>query len=310
MSKKIYRIRNWRDYNKALVARGSLTIWLDEKSLAEWHRGKRTGKRGRPFYYGDLAIECSLTIRTLFRLPLRAIQGLMCSLIAMLKASVDVPNYTTLCRRQSKLDVKLPYKVTEPLHLVVDSSGMKLYGEGEWKVKIHGKSKRRTWRKIHIGVDTRTHNVIVAKVTTGHVHDAPVFSDLIDQLPTDVNINQVSGDGAYDSYQCYKKTLAIKAKPNFPPKANSKLKYPQDAISRHRNYTFMSTHCRGKEWWAKKTNYHQRSPVETAFFRLKKLFGDHVSSYKFTNQVNELLLRCRTLNLINQLGMPDSYPIT
>ncbi len=178
----------------------------------------------------------------------------MCSLIPMLKATVDVPNYTTLCRRQSKLDIKLPYKVTEPLHLVVVSSGMKLYGEGGWKVKIHGKSKRRTWRKIHIGVDTKTHNVIVAIVTTGHVHDAPVFSDLIDQLPTDVNID--------------------------------------------------------KEWWAKKTNYHRRSLAETAFFRLKKLFGGHLSSYKFTNQVNELLLRCRTLNLINQLGMPDSFPIT
>jgi hypothetical protein len=152
MSKKQrYRIRNWPQYNKSLVKRGSLTLWFDEESVKKWHEIKKTGGRGRPPKYTDIAILCMLTLKVVFRLPLRATQGLAASLIDLLKLSIESADYTTLCRRQKHLKVPLQKRMagSESLHAVFDSTGLKVFGEGEWKVRQHGYSQRRTWRKLH-----------------------------------------------------------------------------------------------------------------------------------------------------------------
>ncbi|MEM1244077.1 MAG: IS5 family transposase [Pseudomonadota bacterium] len=151
MVKKTYRVRNWHYYNKALVKRGSVTLWLEQASLAQWYEFTPTGERGRPKKYSDKAVELLLTLRQVFHLPLRQCQGFVKSLFELMKVRLDVMDYSRLSRRQS--GVKLPSLPVKslPIHLVIDASGLKVYGEGEWKVRRHGYSKHRTWRKLHIG---------------------------------------------------------------------------------------------------------------------------------------------------------------
>jgi hypothetical protein len=291
-----------------LVKRGSLTVWFDEKRVSSWYSTKQTGKKGRPYTYSDIAIQTALTFRILFRLPLRATQGLTESLCELLKLDIHASDYTTLSRRQKKLKVKLSHRKTnEPLHLVIDSSGLKVYGEGEWMVKKHGKSYRRTWRKLHIAVDPKIQDIVAAEVTKGSTHDCTPFDNLLLQV-NDI-IRQLSADGAYDMHRCYEAAVKLEAIPNFPPRKNALLHKPSDKAWILRNHAIMDVRRRGLKKWKKKTGYHKRSLSETAFFRLKRLFGHHVLSSDFENQKNELLLRCRILNQMNQLGMPDSYLI-
>lgn len=309
MAKKSrYCVRNWAEYNKALVNRGSLTVWFDEDSIVEWHKTPLTGQRGRPQDYSKAAILCALTLRNLFQLPLRATEGLVSSLIELLRLPITAPNYTTLSRRQRTLNIpKYQSKNPgEPIHLVVDATGMKVYGEGEWKVRQHGKEKRRTWRKLHIAVDEATHDIVMAIVTEANVHDGEVL-DLL--LPDNLNITQVTGDGAYDTHSCYQTTINVGAKPCFPPRENAVRNKPTDEAWRLRNHTVSRVKDKGLKKWKEKNNYHRRSLTETANFRLKKIFGSHVASRNFENQCIELGLRCRILNKMNQLGMPDSVKI-
>jgi hypothetical protein len=151
MDKQQYRIRNWSDYNKGLVDRGRITLWFDEKSIQSWFCTTPTGKKGRPCVYSDEAIICLLLIRAVFKLDFRKLQGFAASLVELLKLDIIIPSYSQICRRQAELSIDLsPIKNNEPIHVVVDSTGLKVFGEGEWKTRQHGISKRRTWRKIHL----------------------------------------------------------------------------------------------------------------------------------------------------------------
>jgi IS5 family transposase len=307
--KKKYRIRNWPEYNKALVNRGSLTIWFDENSIAEWHNTQATGQRGRQPDYSDTAISCALTLRNLFRLPLRATEGLISSLIGLLQLSITAPDYTTLSRRQGSVSIP-PYqnRSTEPVHLVVDATGIKIYGEGEWKMRQHGKEKRRTWRKLHIAVNEATQEIIMAVVTEANVHDCEALKPLL-SFSEKLNISQVTGDGAYDTHDCYEAAIEMGAKPCFPPRVNAVKNEPKDEAWRLRNQAVGRVRDKGLKQWKVKNNYHRRSLSETAFSRLKKLFGAQATSRVFKNQVTELTLRCHILNKMTQLGMPDSVKI-
>lgn len=303
--KKQYRIRNWRQYNKALVNRGSLTVWFDEESIARWHNVQPTGQRGRPYDYSNTAIYCALTLRNLFRLPLRATEGLLASLIELLQLPIACPDFSTLCRRQKSLEIPAYKSPTQsPVHLVVDATGIKIYGEGEWKMRQHGKEKRRTWRKLHIAVNESTQDIVMAVVTEANVHDSEMLSALLNG--TKLNVDQVTGDGAYDTHDCYKAAIDIGAKPCFPPRANAARNKPTDEAWRLRNHAVGKVRQKGLKKWKIKNNYHRRSLSETAFSRLKKIFGSHAASRSFENQITELTLRCNMLNKMNQLGMPDS----
>lgn len=303
--KKQYRIRNWPQYNKALVNRGSLTVWFDEKSIDEWHDIHPTGERGRPFDYSNTAILCALSLRNLFRLPLRATEGLVTSLIELLQLPITAPSYSTLSRRQGTLDIPTYKNINaEPLHLVIDSSGIKIYGEGEWKMRQHGKEKRRTWRKLHIAVDEATQDIVMAIITESNVHDSEVLDPLLKS--NKLNVSQVTGDGAYDTHDCYKAAIDIGAKPCFPPRINAAKNKPTDEAWRLRNQAVGKVRDKGLKKWKIKNNYHRRSLSETAFSRLKKIFGANAAGRLFENQVTELTLRCHMLNKMNQLGMPDS----
>jgi hypothetical protein len=202
--KATYRLRNWREYNAALIQRGSLTLWVSEDALTTWHVGARTGRRGALHLYSDTAILCMTWLSAVYRLTLRATQGWLAWVLNLLKVGLSVPDYTTLGRRRRQLAVSLVRRAQgEPLHVVVDATGIQVYGEGEWKVRRHGGANRRTWRKLPIGVDEASGAIVAAAVTTFDFSDGQPLPDLLDQIGE--NIAQVSGDGAYDMREWLKR---------------------------------------------------------------------------------------------------------
>ena len=181
--KQRYRIRNWRDYNSALVRRGSLTLWVDARSLHTWLSRDSPARRGRRLLYADAAILCCLTLREVYHLPLRATEGLTRSLLGLLSPALPAPDYSTLSRRARLLPLSLaPARAGKIRHLVIDSTGLKLYGEGEWKVKMRGWARHRTWRKLHLSVDASTHQVAAALITEKEVVDPRVLPRLLRQI--------------------------------------------------------------------------------------------------------------------------------
>ena len=305
MSKKIkYRIRNWSSYNKALVQRGSLTVWFDEKVVNCWYNKKRSGKRGRPLVYTDLAIQCCLTLKIIYHLPLRGAQGLVMSILELLELPLDAPDYSSLSIREKTLKLSLPKnsKRQEGMHLVVDATGLKLYGEGEWKVRKHGPSKRRTWLKLHLGVNESTQDIEACMLTADDVHDSEPLPNLLEQINDP--IDQVTGDGAYDTHDCYQATIHSGADPCFPPRGNAVRNRPTDEAWCLRNQAVSQVRYHNLKYWKKKHNYHRRSLAETAMYRFKQLLGDKVQARTPKRQAREIGIKCLAINKMNQLGMP------
>ena len=198
--KSQYRIRNWHDYNESLVQRGSITLWTSEEDIGAWKPdGPR--KRGGQVQYSDGAIQCLLMVRSVFHLTLRATEGFLRSLFHLLEWDLPVPDYTTLCKRAKRLGVSLGRKAAGPLHLVLDSTGLKVFGEGEWKVRQHGYTKRRTWRKLHLSVDSETQEIQAVVLSEASLDDAGAVPELLDQSTE--SVEQMSGDGAYDKRKVY-----------------------------------------------------------------------------------------------------------
>ena len=231
-TRRSYRLRNWREYNAALIQRGSLTVWVSEEALTAWHNDTYTGRRGAPRTYSDTAILCMAWLSAVYKLALRGTQGLLVSVMQLLKTKVPIPDYTTLCRRRRQLAVSLPRRTQgEPLHVVIDTTGIKVYGEGEWKVRCHGWSKRRTWRKLHVGVDEANGEIVAAAVTTNDLGDEQLLPELLDQI--DADIVQVSGDGAYDTGACYAAISARKAQAAIPPRRGARIWRHGNSNARH-----------------------------------------------------------------------------
>jgi IS5 family transposase len=309
-TKRTYRLRNWSQYNKALVGRGSLTLWVSDDMITHWRETKRTGKRGAPRTYTDTAILCMATLEEVYHLPLRATQGLMLSVVKLLGIKLAVPDYTTLCRRRKALEVELPrLKKQQPLHLVVDSTGIKVYGEGEWKVRQHGYTKPRTWRKLDIGVDEVTGEFVAVVVSTNSFKDSQLLPDLLEQVAD--QISQVSADGAYDSRNCYDAIRERKARAAIPPQKRARIwQHGNMKSERHiRDENLRAIRRKGRREWKRECGYHRRSLAETQVFRVKTIFGERVSARSFDGQAAQLLVRCAALNQMTHLGMPDSYAL-
>jgi IS5 family transposase len=312
-----FRTRNWAEYNAALVQRGSLTFWVDEAVLQAWLNHQHTGQRGAPRTYTDTAIHTGLTLKVVYRLPLRATEGLLTSLLKLMGlASLPVPDYSTLCRRQKTLEVALPQQHKgQAIHVVVDSTGCKIYGEGEWKVRQHGISKRRTWRKLHLAIDEASGQILGAVLSTNNVADSAVLADLLEQV--EEPIAQVSGDGGYDKRVCYD-TLRKRQdeqgevlRVTIPPRHGARIWQHGNSKAERlaRDENLRRVRQVGRRKWKEESGYHRRSLAETAMFRLKTIFGDKLRARVFDSQAAEAFLRCATLNRMTQLGMPDSYPV-
>ena len=303
--KRQYRIRNWRDYNKALVGRGSLTLWVDSRSLDTWLDQDRPARRGRRRRYADAAILCCLTLREVYQLPLRATQGLATSLMRLLETEFPVPDYSTLSRRARHLQLTLASHSQQIKHLVIDSTGLKLYGEGAWKVRLHGWAKHRTWRKLHLALDADSHEVTAALITNKDVVDPRGLPRLLQQI--EAPVARVYADGAYDARGCYKAIHEIKARAIIPPRKGS---VPwKDEYLVDRNANLRQVEKLGARGWKRKAGYHRRSLVETAIFRLKTLFTDRLRAREVERQRTEVMIKCRALNRMTELGMPQSYAV-
>jgi IS5 family transposase len=309
-TKARYRLRNWREYNRALVQRGSLTLWCSAEVVAVWQNSERTGKRGHPRTYSDTAIETMATLQEIYHLGGRQTEGLMESIGELLHLEVAIPDYSTLSRRRATLDIVLPRtRRTEALHVVVDSTGVKVFGEGEWKVRQHGYTYRRTWRKVHVGIDEASGEIVAAVVTTNNYHDSQLLPDLLGQM--DEEIKQVSGDGAYDRRACYEAIQARQARATIPPQRNAKIwrhgNTKAERLARDQNLRRIRQV--GRAVWKQECGYHRRSLAETAMFRLKTIFSDRVTARGFAGQATQLLVRCAALNRMTRLGKPDSYRV-
>lgn len=304
-TKSTYRVNNWKQYNESLVNRGSITFWFDDEVVQKWNHGNTESKVGRPFVYSDVAIECLLILRELFRLPYRQTEGFARSLAQLMDAKIPIPDFTSLAKRAGALDVKI--KLTQrrgPINIVVDSTGLKVFGEGEWKTRQHGTTKRRTWRKLHLVVNAATQEIEAEVLTENSSHDADPVAKLLDQIPE--RIESFRGDGCYDKWKVYKALATRKARPIIPPHRNAKIKQHGNSTSTPiaRDEAIRSIRKVGRHQWKKQVNYHRRSLAETAVFRVKTIFGAELKNRTLENQQTEARLRCKILNRMTKLGLP------
>ncbi|ARU01051.1 IS5 family transposase [Yoonia vestfoldensis] len=301
-----YKTRNWAEYNHSLKQRGSLSIWFDPEMSWE---AEASGRRGRQKTYSDAAIQACLTLKVLFGLPLRQTTGFVESLLKRVELDWSVPDFSTLCRRQKTLSVAIPYKGSAgPLHLLVDSTGIKAEGEGEWNARKHGGPKRRLWRKIHIGVDEETLEIRAIEVTSSSIGDAPMLPDLLSQIPPDQELGSVTADGAYDTRKCHDAIAARNAHAVIPPRKNAKMWKPDTAGAKARNEAVRSSKYLGRALWRNLTGYHRRSRVETKMHCVK-LLGQRLSARDFDRQVAEIQIRAAILNGFTALGIPRTVAV-
>ncbi|WP_421204104.1 IS5 family transposase [Aeromonas enteropelogenes] len=286
MGKSKHKISNWQQYNQALVQRGSLTIWMDEQAIQQWHCQSHHGRRGRGFHYSDTAIETALMLKGLFKLPLRALEGFINSLFQLMAVPLQSPDYSCISKRAKTVDIKYRLPSQGPVaHLVIDATGLKVYGEGEWKIRKHGKEKRRVWRKLHL------------------VADNEVLPTLLNPLRR--KIKQVSADGAYDTKACHALLKKKGAKATIPPRKNAVLW--EEGHPRSEAVTALKA---GElKQWKQNCGYHQRSIAETAMYRFKQLIGPKLSLRNYNAQVSELLAGVKVMNKLTGLGMPVRQPV-
>ena len=301
-----YRTTNWRSYNAALKQRGSLLIWFDPETVWLAEPG---GKRGRSATFTDAAIQACLTLKALFGLPLRQTTGLVASLLELAGLDWVVPDFSTLSRRQKGLNVAIPYRPsTGALHLLIDSTGIKSEGEGEWFAKKHGPSKPRQWRKVHLGIDADTLEIRAIEVTGSRVGDAPMLPELLDQIPTDQPIDKVSADGAYDTRACHAAIAARSACAVIPARKNARPWLETTPGAQAWNEILRATRRLGRTIWRRWSGYHRRSLVETKM-RCFKLLGERVMARDFERQVAELQIRAAILNRFTALGTPQTQRV-
>ena len=301
-----YRTRNWPAYNEALKRRGSLTIWFDPEM--SWD-GAPTGRRGRQQTYSDAAIQTCLSMKVLFGMALRQTTGFVESLLRLVDLDWAVPDFSTLSRRQKALAVTIPYRGSQgPLNLLIDSTGIKAEGEGEWHARKHGGAKRRLWRKIHIGVDEQTLEIRALEITGSNVGDAPMLPELLSQIPPDVEIGSVTADGAYDTRKCHDAVADCGAHAVIPPRKNARPWKPSTAGAIARNEALRASKSLGRAIWRKWTGYHRRSRAETKMHCVK-LLGQSLMARDFDRQVAELQIRAAVLNGYTALGIPVTEPV-
>ena len=304
VKKANYRVTNWAEYDQALVKRGDVTVWFEQAYLENNWVAKSTGKRGAPKIYSDEAIQVMLTLKAVYKLPFRALEGFGRSLMRLMGLDFRIPDHSNLSRRGRDLTIQIPInKRLEPIHLVVDSTGLKIYGEGEWKIRKHGKSQRRHWIKVHLGVDANEKDVLGIAVTTENYSDSEMFESLVTQV--DGEIARIYGDGAYDTRYVYDLAEKSNAELVVPPRENAvfwKNGHP-------RNRVIMLVSWLGMALWKTLSGYHKRSIAENAMYRLKQLFGTGLSMRSLATQNTEVRARIAAMNTMTYLGMPKSIRV-
>ncbi len=300
-----YHVGNWPEYERALVQRGDIRLWLSADAIAAWTPA-RSGRRGGQRKFSNHAIEIALTLRLVFRLPLRQAEGFLRSVLSLMQVDLEAPDHTTLSRRSQDLSVELRrVPATGPVHLIIDATGLSIVGEGEWAAVKHGGHGRRGWKKLHLGVDGS--GTIVAHVLTdGNVDDAPTGLTLIEAV--DSAVSRVTADGAYDTIAIYEAAGARGATVVVPPTKTAAVSRRRPQAS-SRDDTILRVKTVGRRQWKKETGYHRQARVENAFFRYKSIIGARLRARHPLAQETEAAIACNILNRMTELGRPASVAI-
>src|SRR5215213_1512111 len=305
-----YRVSNWPEYDRALQQRGSLTVWMTPEALAAWHPPK-TGRRGRSRTYSDIAIETGHLLRLAFGRPWRQTEGLLRSLATLLGLDIGIPDHTTFSRRSPGLTLASALAQAQrsgPVHVVIDSTGLKVYGAGEWLAETHGERGRRTWRKLHLAVDPVSGEILASELTTTEEGDAALVGPLLEQITGP--IASVIADGAYDGEPVYRAVAERQPDPPaaviIPPRASAVASSTADTTPTQRDQHLRMIQDRGRLGWQKAVGYGRRSLGETAVSRYKAIIGRGLRARTLPGQKTEARVACSVLNRMTRLGMPVS----
>src|SRR3954463_14533286 len=313
------KVTNWRDYDESLRRRGSVTVWFSDEAVEAWEAERRTSRGGQP-EYSDLAILTALTFKAVFRLAYRQTEGLIGSVIGLLGLDLAVPDPSTLCRRAETLEVPRPKPRGDgaggaagrdpgPMHRLVDSTGLKLIGAGEWLVEKHGAKRRRSWRKMHLGVDAETGRIVAATLTDRDEDDASQVGPLLDQVADPVA--SVTADGAYDQDGVYADVAERhpEAEVVVPPRATAVPSESAETAPTQRDRHLQLIAEKGRMGWQKATGYNARARTEAAISRYKRVIGDGLHARTDRRRVTEVNVGVHALNRMLELGRPESVRI-
>ncbi len=293
---------NWKSYNRAPKQRGSLLIWL-AKDMA-WLAPK-AGRNGRPPVFSDAAVQFCLMVKVPFGLPLRQTTGMVASILSMAGLDWPVPDFSTLSRRQKTIAVQITKRrAPGPLNLLVDSTGIKFLGDGEWLARKHGTHRRRQYRKVHLAMDTATSDICAVEFTSSDKGDSPVLPHLLDQIPLDEQIGTVTGDGAFDTRRCHTAILERGGTAVIPIRKNGRRWKEDCPAATARNEILRATQRLGRAIWKRWSGYHVRSRVE-AKMRCLKAFGERIASRDPDRQTAEIHIRIALMNRFNALGTAE-----
>ena len=301
-----YRVGNWAEYDRALVQRGDLKLWISADAIDAW-KPAASGTRGGQRKFSDHAIQTTLMLRLVFKLPLRQAEGFLRSVLSLLGVDLEAPDHTTLSRRSQHLDVDLQLNpASEPIHLIVDSTGLSIVGEGEWAAAKHGRRGKRGWKKLHLGVD-RSGLIVAEVLTEWNADDAKTALDLIDEVEGD--IASFTADAAYDTRAIYDAAAGRGARVVAPPMKTATRSRRRRLPSSARNRTIMRVKEIGRRRWKKESGYHHQARVENVFFRYKSIIGHRLRARSQESQETEAIIACNILNRIAEIGRPTSFAI-
>ena len=302
--KQRQKVTNLAEYDASLRARGSLTVWFTAEAIEGWRAEARTGRGGQA-KYSDLAIATALTLRAVFRLALRQTEGLISSILELLGLDLAVPDHSTLSRRAETLEVLRPKAGSGPVHLLVDSTGLRLCGPGAWLEEKHGSKRRRAWKMLHLATDADTGGIAASVLTSREADDGSQVGPLLERV--DGSVTSLTGDGAYDRNDVYG-TVAEHypdAAVIVPPRASA---VPSEAALSAPTQRDAHLRCiaeRGRMGWQRASGYNWRALVEADVSRWKRVIGDGLRSQTDGRQATEVAIAANVLNHMLQLGRPD-----
>ena len=307
--KTAYRVKNWREYEQSLRDRGDLTLWISPEAISAW-RAPMNGKRGAQPIDADIAIETALALRLLFHLPLRQTEGFLGSVLSLMDLTLPCPDHTTLSRRHATVVIsrQVDLALQGPIDLSVDSTGLKICGQGEWHSQKHGEKRPRRWKKLHIGVNV--HGRIVASTVTGsHEQDPSQVPALLAQV--DSVIDRFIGDGIFDQTPVYSavENHSPGAQVIIPPRKDAVLSAMAGTAPTQRDQHLLAIENEGRSAWKRTSWYYAQSKAENFFSRFKRTFGGKLRSKRDESQEREASLACELLNRMQAMGRPLSYPV-
>jgi Transposase DDE domain len=307
--KTAYRVNNWREYDQSLRDRGDVTLWISQDVIAAW-RAPMTGKRGAQPVYSDIAIETTLALRLLFHPPLRQTEGFLHAVLTLMGLTLPCPDHTTLSRRHATVEVRrqVEHAPQGPLSLIVDSSGLKVCGQGEWQSQKYGEKKHKRWKKLHIGVDAQG-QIIASTVTESHEQDPSQVPELLSQV--DYVIERFIGDGIYDQAPVYAAVTRHSpgARVVVPPREDAVLSSQVATSPTQRDGHILAIASAGRFPWKRTSGYYAQSHAENAFSRYKRMFGSQLRAKNAEAQEREAAIACGVLKWMREWGRPQSYRV-